>query len=329
MGATRPIVWEDAYSAVLPLINAEGLLVSCFDASTPVQVHFYRYDRQRDFRMCRHDHFEVFLVHRGQITFQLQERFYPMTLGDLIIINSTQYHKVHSTFSSAAEDLDAVLLHFIPEWIRNAGSGGEEMEYLMPFLQQDLSFPHVVPAGTGIPAQVYELIQQIAAELPVSTRRARLSVKTYLMMILVKLLNHYTVYRGNGEVFDVQQRRLERLRPLFNFLDQHFSEPIALGEAAAIVNMSQSHFLHFFKRVTGQSFVNYLNQFRVARAQALLASSEKTIAEVSQEVGFCDQNYFGQVFRKFLHMTPREYKAHLEGSKHTHSCVRDPKPSDC
>jgi len=316
MDTVHTIVWEDAYSAVLPLINAEGLLVSSFDASTPVQVHFYRYDRQRDFRMCRHDHFEVFMVHSGDIVFQLQERFYPMTGGDLIIINSTQYHKVRpATSSLSAPDLDAVLLHFLPEWIRDSGNSGEEMEYLMPFLQQDSSFPHVISARTGIPAQIYDLIQQIAGELPAGTRRARLSVKTYLRMILIKLLNHYTVYRGSEGMFDVQQCRLERLRPLFNHLDERFSEPITLGEAASIVNMSQSHFLHFFKQVTGQSFVNYLNQFRVARAQALLAVTEKSIAEVSQEVGFCDQSYFGQVFRRFLHMTPREYKSHLEGRK--------------
>jgi AraC-like DNA-binding protein len=316
MGAVHPIVWEDAYSAVLPLINAEGLLVSSFDASAPVQVHFYRYDGQRDFRMCRHDHFEVFMVHSGHIIFQLQDRFYPMTEGDLIIINSTQYHKVRpAALSSSASDLDAVLLHFLPEWIRNSGNSGEGMEYLMPFLQQDSSFPHVIPAHTGIPAQIYDLIQQIAAELPAGTRRARLSVETYLRMVLIKLLNHYTVYQSHEDVFDVKRRRLERLRPLFNHLDRHFSEPIALEDAASIVNMSQSHFLHFFKQVTGQSFVNYLNQFRVARAQALLAATEKSIAEVSQEVGFCDQSYFGQVFRKFLHMTPREYKSHLEGRK--------------
>jgi AraC family transcriptional activator of pobA len=315
MGAVQPIVWEDAYSAVLPLINAEGLLMSSFDALAPVQVHFYRYDRQRDFRMCRHDHFEVFLVHSGQIIFQLQERFYPMTEGDLIVINSTQYHKVRPAVSSlTASDLDAVLLHFLPEWIHSSNCG-EEMEYLMPFLQQDSSFPHVIPAQTGIPAQIYELIQQIAAELPAGTRRARLSVKTYLRMILIKLLNHYSVYHSHEEVFDAKRRRLERLRPLFNHLDQHFSEPIALEAAASIVNMSQSHFLHFFKQVTGQSFVNYLNQFRVARAQALLATTEKSIAEVSQDVGFCDQSYFGQVFRKFLHMTPRDYKSHLESRK--------------
>jgi AraC-like DNA-binding protein len=312
MNRTNSIVWEDAYTAVLPLINAEGLLVSSFDAAVPVQVHFYRYDRHRDFRMCRHDHFEVFLVHSGQITFQLQQHFYSMIEGDLIIINSTQYHKVHPVASSSASDLDAVLLHFQPEWIRNSGNSGEEMEYLMPFLQQDCNFPHVIPCQTGIPAQIYDLIQQIASELPASTRRARLSVKTYLRMILIKLLNHYAVYRSHEDVFDMKRRRLERLRPLFNYLDQHFSEPIGLEAAASIVNMSQSHFLHFFKQVTGQSFVNYLNQFRIARAQALLASTDMSIAEVSQEVGFCDQSYFGQVFRKFLHMTPREYKSHLE-----------------
>ena len=41
--------------------------------------------------------------------------------------------------------------------------------------------------------------------------------------------------------------------------------------------------------------------------------TDKSIAEVSQDVGFCDQSYFGQVFQKFLHMTPREYKSHLDG----------------
>ena len=312
MNSIYPIIWEDAYSAVLPLINAEGLLVSSFDASVPVQVHFYRYDRQRDFRMCRHDHFEVFLVHAGAITFQLQDRFYPMTAGDLIIVNSTQYHKVHPMAAGTASDLDAVLIHFVPDWIRNSGNGGEEIEYLMPFLQQDAGFPHVVPGQTGIPAQIYDLIQQIASELPAGTRRARLSVKTYLRMILIKLLNHYAVYRSNDDVFELKRRRLERLRPLFNYLDQHFCEQITLEDAASTVNMSQSHFLHFFKQVTGQSFVNYLNQFRIARAQVLLASSDMSIAEVSQEVGFCDQSYFGQVFRKILHLTPREYKMHLE-----------------
>jgi AraC family transcriptional regulator len=66
------------------------------------------------------------------------------------------------------------------------------------------------------------------------------------------------------------------------------------------------------KQVTGLSLIAYLNQFRVSKAQALLETTDKSIAEIGQEVGFCDQSYFGSVFRRLLNTTPREYRLRLE-----------------
>jgi AraC-like DNA-binding protein len=66
--------------------------------------------------------------------------------------------------------------------------------------------------------------------------------------------------------------------------------------------------MRLFKQVTGQPFVNYLNHFRIAKAQALLATTDLSVAEVSQEVGFCDQSYFGLIFRKLAQVTPLQYK---------------------
>jgi len=74
------------------------------------------------------------------------------------------------------------------------------------------------------------------------------------------------------------------------------------------VNMSPSHFRRAFKQVTGQSFVLYLNHFRIAKAQELLVSTDKSIAEVGMEVGFCDQSYFGLIFRRCTQMTPHFYR---------------------
>ena len=76
--------------------------------------------------------------------------------------------------------------------------------------------------------------------------------------------------------------------------------------------MSKSHFIHFMKQVTGMSFVAYLNQFRISKAQVLMASTTKSLAEISHEVGFCDQSYFGHVFRKLLRTTPRDYRLQLD-----------------
>ena len=65
-----------------------------------------------------------------------------------------------------------------------------------------------------------------------------------------------------------------------------------MQEAARICGMSESHFMSFFKRATGQSFMAYLNHCRIERAQALLVLSEKSVSDISQEMGFCDQSYF-------------------------------------
>jgi transcriptional regulator GlxA family with amidase domain len=77
--------------------------------------------------------------------------------------------------------------------------------------------------------------------------------------------------------------------------------------------MSDCCFMHLFKEVTGQSFVAYLNRFRVARARSLLASTDKAISEISLETGFCNQSYFGVIFRRITGMTPLEYRLNRRG----------------
>jgi AraC-like DNA-binding protein len=49
--------------------------------------------------------------------------------------------------------------------------------------------------------------------------------------------------------------------------------------------------------------MEYLNHYRIERAQALLANTDDSMASISQEMGFCNQSYFGAVFRRVIGMT--------------------------
>jgi len=80
--------------------------------------------------------------------------------------------------------------------------------------------------------------------------------------------------------------------------------------------MSESHFMSSFKQVTGLSFMKYLNQHRIQRAQALLAKTDRSIADISLDTGFCDQSYFGAVFRRLAGITPAAYRRRTTGSKY-------------
>jgi AraC-like DNA-binding protein len=127
-------------------------------------------------------------------------------------------------------------------------------------------------------------------------------------MLLMLLVNQYAPYAGTVETYQRQQQNIERLRPLFRYLGENCGDAIQVREAARICGMSESHFMSLFKRVTGLSFVTYFNHFRIERAQALLAQTDESMASISQQVGFCDQSYFGTVFRRIVGMTPATYR---------------------
>jgi AraC-like DNA-binding protein len=228
-----------------------------------------------------------------------------MEEGDLAIVGSTPYHRFECR---SKHSLTVAALFFQPDVVR-ADGGPDNAEYLTPFLLQDARLPHVISRSTGVPSQVFGLMQRIRAELPATTSRARLAVKTYLKMILILLVNQYASYAGTVETFQRQQKALDRLRPLFEHLERNFGESIQVPHAARICGMSESHFMGFFKRATGQSFMAYLNHCRIERAQELLLTSDLAMSDISQQMGFCDQSYFGTVFRKLVGMSPAAYRA--------------------
>ena len=295
---------KDQFSIIEPQINAEGVQVWPFDASCPIDVLFLTENGRHSMRMNRHKYFEILYLCSGSANCHIQDKFLPFGEGDLAIVGSTLYHRVECQSSTP---LTIAALFFEPDLIRCEG-GSDSAEYLTPFLLQDSEFPHVVPAETGIPNQVLELMLRIRSELPAVSPRGRLAVKTYLKMILILLVNRYASYAGTVETFQRQQRDLDRLLPLFRFLGDNCGRAIQVREVSRICGMSESHFISFFKRVTGLSFMKYLNHYRVERSQALLVNTDESMANISQEMGFCDQSYFGTVFRKLVGMTPAAYR---------------------
>jgi AraC-like DNA-binding protein len=305
------VIWEKGYSTIEPQIDADGVHLWPFDKVFPIDVRFFVFGGRGDIRMNRHGYFEVFHVLHGQMRFQIQHRYFTARPGDLLVIGSTFFHRPVKSESTVTK---AAALYFQREVIRANDSSAEDIEYLMPFLAQDSQFPHLVPAKTGIPDQVFDFIKRIHAELPSTSARSRLTVKTYLKTILILLVNHYAELHLSLDTFHRKQEDIERLQPLFEIIRRCFPQAITVKDAAASVHMSKSHFTRFFRNVTGQAFVTYLHHLRIARAQALLASTNRSIAEIGQEAGFCDQSYFGLIFHRLVGMPPRQYRNQFRNS---------------
>ncbi len=306
------LTWECVDSLVDRQINAEQFHIWPFAHPYPIDVRYLVMDRRHEVPKHRPDHLEVVVFEFGEIGYEVDDRHCLVQKNDVIVVGDRIRHRC-LPLGASQQPARAVVLSFLPKLV-HSGQLGDDMQYLMPFMLQDSSCSNVIPASAGRSREISDFIQRIRAELPGTSERSRLAIKTYLKMILLNLVNHYAAF---GEALDAlrrQQSNADRLTPALNFLEKHHSDPIRVDQAARLCAMSACCFMHLFKEVTGHSFVDYLNRFRIARAQQLLAATDRSIADISLETGFCNQSYFGVIFRRVTGMSPLAYRTNHGGS---------------
>jgi AraC-like DNA-binding protein/ligand-binding sensor protein len=97
------------------------------------------------------------------------------------------------------------------------------------------------------------------------------------------------------------------------FIHEHQTEELSLGQVAKAVNTSTFYFCKMFKKITGINFTDYLSRVRIEKAKNLLLNPNLRVSEIAFEVGFQSLTHFNRVFKKILGQSPTEYRAQLLG----------------
>ncbi len=105
-----------------------------------------------------------------------------------------------------------------------------------------------------------------------------------------------------------QEEEQTRIDKVCTYINQNYKKKLKLEDVAAIANMSTTAFSRFFKKSTGKTFVNYVNELRIGWACKLLIETEMTIAEICYEVGFNNLSNFNRRFYERHKMSPRQYR---------------------
>ena len=95
------------------------------------------------------------------------------------------------------------------------------------------------------------------------------------------------------------------------FINEHQTEDLSLGQVAKAVNMSTFYFCKMFKKITGINFTDYLSRVRIEKAKNLLLNPNLRISEIAYEVGFQSLTHFNRVFKKIIGQSPTQYRGQL------------------
>ena len=99
-----------------------------------------------------------------------------------------------------------------------------------------------------------------------------------------------------------------RMEDVLAFFHQNFQEEIQVRECARRFNMSESWLIRCFRQRTGMTPQRYLTDIRLNQAKELLAASSLNIGEIAAVVGYENALYFSRIFRKYVGVSPREYR---------------------
>lgn len=95
-------------------------------------------------------------------------------------------------------------------------------------------------------------------------------------------------------------------------IDGRITEELSLNTIAGLLNVSSSYFSTLFKKETGTTLTEYINNRRVKHAKYLLESTKLQVQTIAQHCGIMDVHYFSKVFKKKTGMTPKEYRQSLK-----------------
>lgn len=99
-----------------------------------------------------------------------------------------------------------------------------------------------------------------------------------------------------------------KLQQIQCFIEQHLADSVTSIDIANYLYLNPSYFSRYFKRMTGSNFTDYVHQYKVNIASQKLKTSGQTLEQIALALGYSDRTYFSKVFKKYMGVTPSEYK---------------------
>lgn len=128
----------------------------------------------------------------------------------------------------------------------------------------------------------------------------------YLHELLINIIKDYSV--TNLATFSPNISRV------IKHVEDNYSNPICASSICENFKMNKCYFCRLFKRETGTTFIQYLNNFKIEKSKELLKNTNRSLLEITFDVGFSNQSYFSTTFKKITGVSPLDYRNAFENA---------------
>lgn len=137
---------------------------------------------------------------------------------------------------------------------------------------------------------------------------ASAEVKNLLISIIISMLYGAGTRCAEYHMPNGKMLRYAKAREIIQYIMEHYSEVYGLEDLAGIFYMDKSYLSRIFKEVTNFTVNEFINCQRIGHARDMLLDESLSMEEISQKLGYERLSYFDRVFKKYVGMSPLQYR---------------------
>jgi len=264
-----------------------------YPSNIPVTVS---YVNLKEYPIHWHYAIEIIYVLKGTLEVYINSGKYEIHQGQLEIINVDEVHHLHSN-----ENNKILIFHIDPYFFEKYYSDIKNM-----FFYTKSSSLHSQSSEEYDELRTY--LSRILCEVVQKQEDYDEEIEDLLVKLLYHLINNFNYLIYEKEELKDDANQLQRYHSISKYIFNNYNNNITLKDIANNEFLSPQYLSHEIKYATGYSFTDLINLTRVEESIKLLLDTDKTISEISEEVGFSHTRYFNKNFKLHYKVTPLQFR---------------------
>lgn len=273
-------------------------------------IDIRKHTRFVNFPRHKHNYIEFNYVYQGKLTQIIDNKEITLQKGELIFLNQYITHEIK------ASNRDDIIINFIirPEFfdyiITVLDNENIISKFLLTTLYTDYDEGEYLYFKVSQRKDIQDLVEKIITELYTNSIMKKATIKLLVGLLLVELIKN----SQDIEIYSIDNYEKMLVLQSLKYIEENYNEATLL-ELSEKLKQPDYKLSKLLKKHTKMTFKELLQGKKLSKAIELIKSTDCSIAEMLEIIGYENPTHFYKIFKNKYGMTPREYKINLVNNK--------------
>lgn len=267
-------------------------------------VHFFEFKKNFFSKEDKHPFCELVFVNSGKLNIESQDFTGTLTKNEMIIHRANTIHSLNCTPENAPI---VIIIGFVCD--------SSKLHYFsynpVTLNEADIQkLAEIIKEGRNVFLPPYNKptydMQKKKKQPFGSEQMLKITLEYFLLSQIRKYESHL-----QKDKLATPSYSLLSMNEIIDYINENFLEKITIDELAFLFKTNRATLCHEFKKATGKTIIQYINDKKIMLAIQKMKNYDCTITEIADQLNFKSVHYFTSFFKKQLEMTPKEYKKNL------------------